>query len=931
MFRGDTLVTAVILSMACCAAAHAADQGEVFRYTFDQQSRRRAVDKSGNDIHARIRGAKPVKSVQGFALQFSGADDYIEIPDRPELRGQAFTFEFWVKPKAGSSPLVARKFSDIRSSYLLHLNKEGTRLYCCVLDPDGSTEHWVDTSPQQAGFHSIPQKLLGRWAHVAFTCDGRWVRIYLDGTLEAFAPVGKLPQQKQKLIPYVKNPVNIGRSYYAPKWSYFKGLLAEVRGYNRALTDDEIREHFNEGNPAVLAKPAAPAIGIEPIKPLPTTAVPGDDAITLVADGKPRATIVIPSGAKYWTAEAARWLQHYLELATGAKLSIAGEETAPTGTLISVGHTQMAKRAGIGVDDLKWDGGKIVAKGDNLFLIGRDVKDSFQSPDGRIADGNCRAVVMFLEDVVGIRWFLPGPEGVFIPKRRDLRVSRSLSRRFVPAIAFSGGRFPFGSKGQWLENITPAAIANNYRNGIAATSGGHTYYAMVPKELFAEHPEYFALINGKRTVEGHHLCSTNPDVKRLLVEGLKKEFARGLDVVTLGQEDGYYRCQCENCEKLDKYRFSEHLRKTGISWRDFQNQILPDTPCERLFLLHKAVIDEVHKTYPKGVVLLMCYAPTAWPSKVIGNWGDNVWIEMTNQGPEYLKAWRGKAGGLTGYVYWFDIQLSMGMDIHATPDEAAEHLRFLYENGFVGFYQFPETNFGFAGPVIYMLGKLMGDPYLDHKALIEEYCHGVFSAAGDTMLRFYDVLYTNRERKFPMFMHRRAWPKWMSTSDLYMMLYTPPVLEKLDALLTEAEAKADTDMARGWLKHTRDWFDFTKLLTDAVTAYRLYERNKTYENWVRVKQRVDAFDAYRMKILTYDDEYAARWFPGHPHFCNWLTGDTQHESKVYYTEWKKRRPAALKRGVKGVAIGYGGGLVEIVTGYSRVRKPLTLDFNKDGP
>ncbi len=171
---------------------------------------------------------------------------------------------------------------------------------------------------------------------------------------------------------------------------------------------------------------------------------------------------------------------------------------------------------------------------------------------------------MFLEDVVGIRWFLPGPEGESVPRSRDLNVPRQLSRSFVPATAFSSGRFSFGSKGFWLEDVTPAAIANNYRYGIAATSGGHSYYKMVPKELFEEHPEYFALIDGKRTVEGHHLCSSNADVKQLLIEGVRQELDRGFDLVKLGQEDGYYRCQCNQCEKLDSYRFfAWHKRTSG--------------------------------------------------------------------------------------------------------------------------------------------------------------------------------------------------------------------------------------------------------------------------------------------------------------------------------------------------------------------------------
>jgi hypothetical protein len=77
-----------------------------------------------------------------------------------------------------------------------------------------------------------------------------------------------------------------------------------------------------------------------------------------------------------------------------------------------------------------------------------------------------------------------------------------------------------GSTGFCPEDVTPGAIANNYRNGIAATSGGHSYYKMVPQELFQEHPEYFAWIDGRRTAEGHHLCSSNAKVKQLLIEGV---------------------------------------------------------------------------------------------------------------------------------------------------------------------------------------------------------------------------------------------------------------------------------------------------------------------------------------------------------------------------------------------------------------------------
>jgi len=105
-----------------------------------------------------------------------------------------------------------------------------------------------------------------------------------------------------------------------------------------------------------------------------------------------------------------------------------------------------------------------------------------------VADGNCRAVLTFLEDFCGVRWFLPGPEGEFVPKTADISVPAHLAKTVNPA--FADGKFPFGSKGKWLDNITPAAIANNFQKGVAVEPGGHSYGHLVPAEgYFKDNPE----------------------------------------------------------------------------------------------------------------------------------------------------------------------------------------------------------------------------------------------------------------------------------------------------------------------------------------------------------------------------------------------------------------------------------------------------------
>ena len=131
--------------------------------------------------------------------------------------------------------------------------------------------------------------------------------------------------------------------------------------------------------------------------------------LVLVKEGRPHATVVVPVSANSWTTLAAGWLQDYVQRATGARLPIATEDTETSGTIISVGHTQLAARARIAQDDWKWDTARMVVRGDVLFLLGRD--DPVEDASVPAAHGTCKAAVSFLEDHCGVRWFLPVPDG----------------------------------------------------------------------------------------------------------------------------------------------------------------------------------------------------------------------------------------------------------------------------------------------------------------------------------------------------------------------------------------------------------------------------------------------------------------------------------------------------------------------------------------
>ena len=51
---------------------------------------------------------------------------------------------------------------------------------------------------------------------------------------------------------------------------------------------------------------------------------------------------------------------------------------------------------------------------------------------------------------------------------------------------------------------------------------GHIFKEFLPEEaLFAEHPEYFPIVEGKRTVTGKGACFSNPKVRRLFVDKVR--------------------------------------------------------------------------------------------------------------------------------------------------------------------------------------------------------------------------------------------------------------------------------------------------------------------------------------------------------------------------------------------------------------------------
>lgn len=655
-------------------------------------------------------------------------------------------------------------------------------------------------------------------------------------------------------------------------------------------------------------------------------------ALDIVKDGKPCAAIMTAENAGPAQKWAAQQLQEYVMKATGCKLEIITEGRAQAkGALISIGHTKAAKKVGLKTDGLKYDGCKLLVKENILYLLGNDYISPKGTAEGNVPNpqngepqGTIRAVTMFLEDVMGVRWYLPGPEGVFIPSVKNLSVPETLDKTFIPQLAFCDTGYD-----------TPIAqYANNGRKSIKILLfGGHTWYTHVPaKEYSKEHPEYFIMDGaGKRHPEKNHLCTSNPDVRKIMLQKLRKSFDKGYDIIEVGQTDGWEPCLCPECQK---------------KYGDGKIPCSAKRPPERIWELYKWLSDELKKSHPDKYLLPISYGPTRFPSKLFDKLPGNMMIEFAGS-PEN-EIWKGKYNFCAVYdpYIWETDCVSSCFLPAMSPEWLQQRMQQLYQKcGVLGLYGGGRgVCWGLGGPSFYAYAKLAGDPDVDIDEMITEYCNTVYGKAGPTMERFFKLFHSRSGKTLldkPGFksIHpdenvlssrdRVRFENGYPVEDTFCALYPPSVVERLERLLKKAENMAKSKRAKGWLKHMRDEFDGLKTIAEMFAAKRAFELHPTKPMLLLVKEKVNAFENWRMRILSYsqDPEYVKKWFPRYIYFCNDLISAGTHgkwDKYYYHPHLVWQEIDAIAKGQKSIrGKGIGSSL-----GHHEILEPITWNFDQ---
>jgi len=210
------LILPVVVALALVAGSAQADL--VGHWTFDEGEGTTAYDSSGNDYHGTLQGDPQwVTGNIGGALEFDGTGDYVEVPDSEGLHlWERFTLAAWIYQVESRSSRIIDKATAGTSNGPHMDTHPGTKIRSCS-----------GTCNSTASDHTLDE-----WHHVAVTFDEGDVKLYVDGSIEGEGSTSS---------PLAGNsiPLRIGADSNAQ--NLFHGLIDDVRVYNHALTETEIR------------------------------------------------------------------------------------------------------------------------------------------------------------------------------------------------------------------------------------------------------------------------------------------------------------------------------------------------------------------------------------------------------------------------------------------------------------------------------------------------------------------------------------------------------------------------------------------------------------------------------------------------------------------------------------------------------------------
>jgi hypothetical protein len=501
-------------------------------------------------------------------------------------------------------------------------------------------------------------------------------------------------------------------------------------------------------------------------------------ALDVVRDGEAVATIVVERastaaqagkrrGPESADQRAARVLAEWVRKMTGAELPIA-DSAVDEATPIFVGPA--AIRAGLKLDDIdspSREGLRVVCDGRRLLLAGQD--------DTATVKAACRLLEHW-----GCRYYMDHPLGEVYPRTKTLSIGK-VDIREKPRMLY---RRIWGSR--WSGETT-WKIWNGH--GGLPLNTGHAWGSYVAKDLFAEHPEYFRMRDGRREPSDWY-CTSNAALRSVFAQGVVDRINAGTQHPSLSPPDGRGYCQCPKCRAQD----DPHSREPSSGHVCVTNRYVD---------FYQDVAERVRKSHPDSILNFYCYAdytqaPTsdiqlepnlcAWIAPIrycrfhrIGDPGCPSRWQLS----ELIDRWASAARKIAYRTYNYNLAeccvpfSKLSVWKHDIP--------YLYAHGCIGINLETLANWQIYAPHIYLSIRLAYDPEADAEAIMDEYFVQFYGPRAGPIMKQY---WTDIDSAFVRLRTHAG-----SFFALHLV-YTPEFLEHLDRLIQQAAAASRGDAAQ---------------------------------------------------------------------------------------------------------------------------------------
>lgn len=491
----------------------------------------------------------------------------------------------------------------------------------------------------------------------------------------------------------------------------------------------------------------------------------------LAKGAKPLSAIYLAPDAPDSVRLAATELQTALKTEGLGELPIREQAEPGPEPAIYLGDSALARRVGLKFE--KADSFTIRTDGGNLIIAGKDYSGppmtSFLNPYrlnesynsklkiGAFGDtGTLFGVYHFLEKFTGIRWYMPGPLGTVWPETCERLELPEINIEKAPHFEQRHVYYGFFDRSEedsiWYRRAGygspfPVAITHSF---------GHFF--MKYKDT---NPEYFALINGQRDFT--NLSTTGSGNFNLSNEAFVQQVIKDANQYFKDNPEQkiFPLCPNDGMEKISEDPISQaqiepNREKEGGKFSNY------------VWGFVNKVAAGVAKEHPDRYVGCFAYSHYGAPPSNIEKLNPNVVVVICKlrrgffdpanevQTRKLVDAWSAKAERIYAWEYYCDVLLNGGWKGYPVffpkiVQKDLEALKNVSKGEFIEAESFLHTQYAtdpqsikinypaLQHPLLYVTARLLWEPELDMKALLDEYYRLFYGPAESELREFWTL------------------------------------------------------------------------------------------------------------------------------------------------------------------------------------------------